>query len=477
MAGRAFKAHHLDMSTMEQAREMARATAPERNRYVDFLRAASILVVVIGHWLIMAPLFTDAGLTMDQVLTKTTWTHYLTWIVQVMPVFFFVGGFSNAASWRSAVRSGVTYSAWLRGRLRRLILPVMPLLVVWGAGALILLNNGFDRALLGFASQAALVPVWFLAAYLAVVSLTPLTLRLWDRFGFASLLMAAALAALCDVAMIGLGIDWAGYLNYVLVWGTVHSLGYAWADGRIGGIRARLLTSIGGFVAAGLLVALGPYPVAMVGFHTTGINNSHPPKITLVALALFQIGLLLALESRARRMLAKDRYWVPTVLINGRIMTLYLWHLTAAVVVMWGATLLDGWGLHLVPNSAEWWLTRPIWVAVLALATAPLVMAFGRYERPGPDHRPAPPLWRPILAVLATCSGLAILARNGIADGDGLNGVALSLPFAAAVAGGVGGARLWQRSRTRHNASGHLAKGKAMSQPGSSGPMASQSAK
>ena len=32
-----------------------------------------------------------------------------------------------------------------------------------------------------------------------------------------------------------------------------------------------------------------------------------------------------------RRMLAKTRTWAATILINGRIMTLYLWHLTAMV--------------------------------------------------------------------------------------------------------------------------------------------------
>ena len=34
------------------AKDLAAKTPESRNRYVDFLRAASILVVVIGHWLI-----------------------------------------------------------------------------------------------------------------------------------------------------------------------------------------------------------------------------------------------------------------------------------------------------------------------------------------------------------------------------------------------------------------------------------------
>ncbi|MCE9523589.1 MAG: acyltransferase [Alphaproteobacteria bacterium] len=34
-----------------KARELAQMAPPERNRWVDFLRAVSILAVVCGHWL------------------------------------------------------------------------------------------------------------------------------------------------------------------------------------------------------------------------------------------------------------------------------------------------------------------------------------------------------------------------------------------------------------------------------------------
>ena len=40
------------MRIWTQASELAAQTPPERNRYVDFLRSVSILVVIIGHWLI-----------------------------------------------------------------------------------------------------------------------------------------------------------------------------------------------------------------------------------------------------------------------------------------------------------------------------------------------------------------------------------------------------------------------------------------
>lgn len=434
---------------MGRARQIARQTPESRNRYVDLLRAASIMVVVVGHWLIAGPVITDSGLEAYHLLSSTTWTHYLTWILQVMPIFFFVGGYANAASWRAARREGTPYSAWLRARLRRLILPVLPLLIVWTAGAYALLRSGFDPGLLGIASQAALVPVWFLAAYVAVVAFTPLTLRAWERWGWAALVVPALLAAFSDFLMLGAGVEWTGYLNYLLVWGTVHSFGYAWADSRLGGIANRLIASLAGLISTALLVALGPYPIAMVGLDTVGVTNSQPPKVTLLTLGVFQAGLLLALEGPARRMLAKERNWAATIVVNGRIMTLYLWHLTAMVAVIGASTLLDGWGLHIPVDTPEWWLTRPLWILALVIATIPFLLVFGRYERPNPDHRPAPPVWRPLLAVIATCAGLALLARYGIADRDGLNGIALALPFAAAIAGGIGGARLWQRSQTQ----------------------------
>jgi fucose 4-O-acetylase-like acetyltransferase len=432
-------------SAFEYARDLARQAPSSRNRYVDFLRAASIMVVVFGHWLMAAPQVLPDGLRFDHLLSVTKWTHFLTWILQVMPIFFLVGGYANAVSWRSAQRKGELYAAWLRTRLRRLILPVLPLLAVWTAGALVLLQSGFDRTLIRVSSQAALVPVWFLATYVVVVALTPVTLRAWDRYGWSAIFATGILAGAIDVLSIELGVPVVEFLNYIFVWCTVHSLGYAWADSKLGGVARRLLMSATGLAATVALVWLGPYPVAMVGLDTEGVTNSQPPKVTLVVLALFQAGLILALEGPARRWLEREKLWANVVLVNGRIMTIYLWHLTAMITLIGGSLLFDGVGLRIPVNTPEWWLTRPVWMAALVLMTIPFILVFGRYERPNPDNRPAPPLWRPIAAVVVTCAGLGLLAYAGVSDEKGLNGLTLSLPFAAAIAGGIGGARRWER--------------------------------
>lgn len=89
---------------------MAETTPASRNRVVDLVRVFSILVVVFGHWLMAAVTFEDGEIVPGHLLELADWTHPLTWLFQVMPLFFFVGGYSNALSWRSARRRG---EVWL----------------------------------------------------------------------------------------------------------------------------------------------------------------------------------------------------------------------------------------------------------------------------------------------------------------------------------------------------------------------------
>src|SRR5262249_20061449 len=135
----------LTMATAwSRAARLADRTPASRNRYVDFLRAASMLVVPVGHWLAAAPYFDPSGeLIGAHILTVVPWTAWLTWIVQVMPIFFIVGGYANGVSWRAARRDGRSYATWLESRLRRLVWPLLPLLVAWVAIA----ARGYARGL------------------------------------------------------------------------------------------------------------------------------------------------------------------------------------------------------------------------------------------------------------------------------------------------------------------------------------------
>ncbi len=75
------------MRIWNQVKELASQTPPNRNRYIDFLRAASILVVIIGHWLITTVYYDDGSLTSEHLFAIQPLTRWLTWFFQVMPIF------------------------------------------------------------------------------------------------------------------------------------------------------------------------------------------------------------------------------------------------------------------------------------------------------------------------------------------------------------------------------------------------------
>jgi fucose 4-O-acetylase-like acetyltransferase len=402
------------MKTMIHARRLAERTPADRNRYVDFLRAVSIMAVVVGHWLIAAPVVIDGEIRGINMLAEAPWTQWLTWVFQVMPIFFVVGGYSNAASWRAAAERGADYGEWLGSRLRRLVLPAAPLIALWTGIAAAGRAFGMDRDVLRLGSQAALIPLWFLAVYVIVVALTPVTLHLWDRFGVRSFAGMTALAVVVD-AVRWQSTELIGWTNFVFVWAAVHQLGYAWRDGRFT-VGRSLAVGLGGLTLLVALTTVGPYPVSMVGVPGAAATNNSPPTVALIALGVTQAGLLIALESRAQRWLAKVRPWAATIVINGSIMTLYLWHLTAMVLLIGASLLAGGAGMGLAPASGAWWLTRPVWLAVLSIATAPFLLGFGRFERPSPTAMTSPGVAL-MIAVLA-CLGFSSVAGGGIGNAE-----------------------------------------------------------
>jgi hypothetical protein len=170
----------------------------------------------------------------------------------------------------------------------------------------------------------------------------------------------------------------------------------------------------------------------MISVPDDPISNTNPPKVTLIALAIMQGGLLLAAQAPARRWLTGRIAWTATVAVNGSIMTLFIWHLTATVLVVLVAYLAGGFGLRLEPGSSEWWLTRLPWLAANAIALIPLVLVFGRFERPRAAEGVPAPAWRYVLGAIVTVAGLALLAAQGVGGYGkfGLNVWALALALA-----------------------------------------------
>ena len=362
-----------------------------------------------------------------------------------MPLFFLVGGYSNGASWAATRRGGKTYADWLSGRMQRLINPVLPLFLVRSLFALSMTAFNIVRQIIRMAVQLALVPVWFLAVYQIVSALVPLTYRGWLRYGMGSFWALVAGAVLVDLAAIGLRVPYVNWLNFLFVWLAVHQLGYAWQAGALARRRYAALLCIGALAVLGGLVRSGSYPVAMIGVPGNDLSNSMPPTLALLALGIAQAGLALALEAPLRRALGRAWLWTATVLLNGMIMTVYLWHLTAFVLAVVAAWLLGGPGLDVTPGTAPWWLLRPVWFAVYIAVLLPLIALFVRFEQMGSNAGKGKirqvALWRLITGMALICAGLALTAAVSIASAQGVSGPRLwvaALPFIGAALIGFG---------------------------------------
>ena len=176
--------------------ELARATPPTRDRYVDFLRAGSILAVVFGHWFISVIHWPDALIYQTSAVGVTSYLWLGTWVFQVIPIFFFVGGFSNMVTFQAYARRGGSPWSFVKDREARLLKPSLVFLAVWTVIQVYLhvadIGNPTgptlwdDTTLLrGMRPPGATIPfgpLWFLGVYLIVVAIAPWMIALHRRF-------------------------------------------------------------------------------------------------------------------------------------------------------------------------------------------------------------------------------------------------------------------------------------------------------
>ena len=367
------------------AASVAAATPAGRDRWADTLRVGSLLVVIFGHWLMVA--VTPAG-EITNTLKLIPWLQPVTWVLQVMPLFFLVGGVAHAHSLDSLARRGGAgpgvYAAFIRARAARLLRPTLAFLAVW-----LVLGVVADRIGLtaGSSAQATLVVaalvmvpqlLWFVGIYLGVAAFAPALYRAHQRWGLWVLVALCAAAALVDLARFAGGLGMLGNLNFALVWLALHQAGFAWRDGALTTRVAVALLAVG-VVGLTLAITVGPYPVSMVGLPGDEISNMSPPTVALLSQGLALVGLAALARGPMARVLARPRVWRAVVTAGAFAMTAFLWHLTALLLTLLTSRAL-GVGLPEV-GTATWWWTRPVWFVVLAVPTAGLVAVFLRFDR------------------------------------------------------------------------------------------------
>ncbi len=411
------------------ARWAAERTPENRNRAVDLYRAIAISFVILGHWLLLAAVVRDGQVELSILLAEQRWTQYATWLFQVMPVFFFVGGFSNSLSWVSARRDPVKKRAWASARLARLLKPTVPVVLVWAVAAFVASRMGVSHDLIIAGSQAALVPVWFLAVYIVITMAVPATAALWDRFGIFSVVFLAAGAVAVDIIAFGLDQQWLRWSNYGFVWLAVHQLGYWWHGAKQPRVWALVFIVLGIVWLYTLIVCFG-FPISMVSVPGEEVSNTRPPTTAMLAVGCVQIGTILLLKDPVSRWLQNTGPWSWVILMNQMIMSIYLWHMTAMIAVIAIAVQLGGAGLGIDPGTGLWWAMRPLWIACFIVILIPLVLIFVRFEagsRAASDRHPGP--MQAVIGALLTCAGLVMMALGGVgADtATGVNWIAVCL--------------------------------------------------
>jgi surface polysaccharide O-acyltransferase-like enzyme len=358
----------VDLTARSASRPTGRDTqTPDRELSADLYRVVAVVFVVVGHWLAAAVTFRNGLLGNDTVLAVLPWTQWLTWIFQVVPVFFLVAGYANAAAW-TRWRDGGGHRDWYRHRLAAVLGPTTVYVGVVLAVVAVLVLVRVNSSEVALGTWAVAMHLWFIPVYLVVVSLTPIAVTAHQRWGLAAVGGTALAVAAVDALSLWAHVPVVGWLNYLLCWAAIYQIGIAWQGGGLHR-RRPLLLALAAAAALTALVTVRLYPVSMIGVAGARVQNTSPPTIALLVFATVQSGLLVAAAPAITRWLRRSRWGRVVAAANANVMGLYLWHMVPVIVVA-----VIGYPSGLLPQpalgSGAWWLFRAVWVAVLAIVTA-----------------------------------------------------------------------------------------------------------
>ncbi|MFF2051945.1 acyltransferase [Leifsonia sp. NPDC058194] len=404
--------------TLTSARAPRRLPAPpstrpagaHRDPAVDIARAACLVVVVLLHALMVGVAWGAHGPILRNAMEGWLGFAPLSWVAQVMPLFFLLGGFSAHTQWERMRERGAGYGDYLAGRMRRLFIPATAALVAVAILIGVLALAGVPGAVVATAGFRMSQPLWFLGVYVLCTAAVPPLLALHRRAPVTGVLVPAALALAVDIVRGATGVTAIGFANLLFVWLSVQQLGFWLATGWPGRASRRTLA----LVAAGacaflvLLCAAGVYSLDMLA-------NLNPPTCALLVLAVVQLAVFLLVAPALRAVADGPVVGRAVGWVSARAMTVYLWHMPVLIVLA-GALLVSGAALP-EPVSAEWWLSRPLWLAAVLAAVAGVVAATGRFEAGsrGTARGPSTPGPRALASAAAGAGGILLVLVAGSA--------------------------------------------------------------
>jgi len=366
------------MSVSADPRPRAIADRPAvRDRSIDAIRSASLVLVVLLHATMVGVTVTD-GVPVFENALETEWFAPASWFVQMMPLFFLAGGFTGIGAWRRARSRGQGAAEFVGARLHRLFAPAACLFAVVAAGLILLTAAGVPGDIVATAGFRISQPLWFLGVFALAQCLVPVLAGWHERTPAATVGVLLAAVLLIDSARFATGIDAVGYLGLAAVWLLMQQLGFWDADGRIDALshRARTIAAVGLIAVAVLLATVGPYPANMYA-------NQDPPTLLIALLGGAQLMLFSLARPWIRRV--ADRGPIAAIVdwIGARAMTIYLWHMTVLIALAGVSVVAALSGAVVLPelHSAAWWLTRPAWLAAAVVSVAIVAVVAHRSER------------------------------------------------------------------------------------------------
>ncbi|WP_376697284.1 acyltransferase family protein [Wenzhouxiangella sp. EGI_FJ10305] len=413
-----------------------------RDLYPDALRALALLIVVFGHWFATLPRMEGGELiAIDHMLHAWIPAAFLTWAVQVVPLFVFVSAAVSTDGAARRLHRGHSQLAWWGSRALRLARPTVTYLAA--LTLLMIIANFTGGRFLGTFDGSLTVHLWFLIMLLTVQALLPLSVEADRRFGLGAVIALILLAAAIDMLRAGAfwptqwptlgarvtGTDGGiGWLNTFFVWLLPQQLGIAWKRGRFqGAVTGLLLVILGTAWLVGTVMS--GYPVGMIGNDLEGNSNMLPPTLALMGVMWLQVGLVLLCERPARWLLDRERLAGIVAFLGAFGMPLYLWHKLAELPAAWlgekiGAPIDAG-----TPGDPGFWSGRLWWIGLCLLMVVPVLAIVAWIEmqrRRTVPHAESPPAI--VIGGLALLLGLGCALVLGTMPGAliGLAGVVLA---------------------------------------------------
>lgn len=389
-----------------------------RDRAVDVARLAALVVVMFGHCALLLATIDSGGVRIGNLLGEIPAIAPVTWLVQVMPLFFLAGGAAGAYGWHS----GNAWGSWLFARAQRLCRPVFWYLAAWTVALLVVGATLGDESAGGLGRECVAL-LWFLGVYLVVLAFVPALSRL--RTGRAVLVtvlgLLAAAAAIDNIRFV-VGTPESGVANFLIVWLIPVVIGVAYAR-RLIGVRAAVAAAVSALSAQVALAAAGTYEVSLVVTGAERVSNVSPPTLLLALHCTWMSCAFVAAAGPVRRWAQRPRVWRAVAVGNGGAMTLYLWHIPAIAVAAVGlnAAGLDAYDVH----APGFWGLLALRAVVFAAVMAVMFRLLSPLE-----HRRLPWWDAPVgsSAVRSATAGalicvagvaLVLMAKNGLAGVDG----------------------------------------------------------